>query len=697
MPVAVLQPVLAPAPAPAPPPAQNLLDIDALQVEFRTAHGAVDGAVRVVDGVSLSVRAGEIAALVGESGCGKSVTALAVMGLLARPAARVAGGRIRFGGRDLLQLTEAQMRKLRGREIAMVFQEPMTSLNPVLTIGMQVMEPCLQHLGMGTAAARARAVELLGTVGIPDGARRLGQYPHQLSGGMRQRVMIAMALACRPRLLIADEPTTALDVTVQAEILALLQRLAREQGIGILIVTHNLGVVARYADAVHVMYAGRVQEQGRATDVFARPSHPYTVGLLRSVPRLDQPRRFRLATIDGAPPDLGHPPAGCRFAPRCGMAIARCGTAPEPTELGAGHRAACHRATELAEMGADAVFPEQRPGLPAVRRRAALGEPLLRVAGLRKHFPVPGRDATGGPLVVRAVEDVSFQIHRGETVGLVGESGCGKTTVGRMIVQLTDPTAGEIMRDGLPLRAPGRSWRDDSRATSRIQMVFQDPGGSLNPRLTIGRTLSETSRARHRLTRPHTRQRVAELLDQVGLPAEMAARYPHQLSGGQRQRVGIARALSLEPELIVCDEPVSALDVSIQGQIVNLLRALQEQLNLALLFIAHDLAVVRHISDRVVVMYFGRVVETGDSDSLYAAPLHPYTQALLDAVPVPDPAIEARRRPVVLRGEPPSPLDPPAGCAFHTRCPRAGPECLHAPPPLRAVSPTRAVACFRAA
>jgi len=652
--------------------------------------------VRAVEGLSYKVRPGEVMALVGESGCGKSVSALSVMRLLAKPAGRIVAGRIMFNGRDLLELTEEQMREIRGREISMIFQEPMTSLNPVLTIGFQIMEPLIIHLGMSDEQARERAVELMRLVGIPDGERRLDQYPHQFSGGMRQRVMIAIGLACNPKLIIADEPTTALDVTIQAQILQLMKDLSRDLGIAMVIITHNLGVVARYADRVNVMYAARMVEQGTADDVFDRPRHPYTYGLLRSVPRLDRPRGAKLETIEGLPPNLVSPPQGCRFAPRCAAAIEACRAEQPPfIEIEPGHFSACIRTKELAEKGPQAIGLSEE--IAAEKQDAVVsdGPPLVRVENLTKHFVVSrGSRLFGQPeLVVRAVNDVSFAIQPGQTLGLVGESGCGKTTVGRLVLKLEEATSGAVVFEGTDLTKARHDALKDVRR--RIQVIFQDPYSSLNPRMTIGQIISEPLMVyRMAPNRKAARQRVEELLTQVGLFPYMADRYPHELSGGQRQRVGIARALAMEPKFIVCDEPVSALDVSIQAQVINLLEDLQEQYRLTYLFIAHDLAVVRHISHRIVVMYLGRVMEIADRDSLYENPLHPYTQALLEAVPVPDPKVERAREHTILSGEVPSPLNPPSGCVFRTRCPRATEECKVAVPELRKFGEDHYAACI---
>ena len=675
-----------PGPAGAP-----LLEVRDLHVRFETSRGTV----RAVDGISYTVNRGEIVAIVGESGCGKSVSSLAIMRLLAKTG-RVTQGSITFDGRDLLALSAEEMREIRGRDIAMIFQEPMTSLNPVLSIGEQVMEPLLIHMKMTPDQAKARAVELLSLVGITDGPRRLEQFPHQLSGGMRQRVMIAIGLACNPKLLIADEPTTALDVTIQAQILELMKDLSRRLGIALVIITHNLGIVARYADRVNVMYAARIVEQGSADHVFLEPAHPYAIGLMRSIPRLDVPRGIKLETIEGLPPDLRNPPQGCRFAPRCPYRIEACTqTDPALVTIAPDHASACIRAKEII---AGALVPPQKTQDAGVAASAQNGsEPLLIVDHLKKYFTVKAAGAgflSSATATVKAVDDVSLYVEPGETLGLVGESGCGKTTVGRAVLKLDEATDGAIRFGGADITHASHA---DMRGVRRkIQVIFQDPYSSLNPRMTVGQIIGEPMRV-YKLVdgKKQEHARVEELLTQVGLFPYMAERYPHELSGGQRQRVGIARALALEPTFIVCDEPVSALDVSIQGQIINLLEDLQARLGLSYLFIAHDLAVVRHISDRVAVMYLGRIVELADRDALYAAPQHPYTKALLDAAPVPDPKVERSRAPRALRGEIPSPLTPPSGCVFHTRCPIVGEECRRDVPPLRTLSSGHRVACHK--
>src|SRR5262245_28322939 len=535
-----------------------LLEIEDLNVQFVTSHGTV----RAVENVTYAVRPGEMVAIVGESGSGKSVSALAIMRLLPPGTARITKGSIRFDGRELLTLSDEDMRRIRGRDVAMIFQEPMTSLNPVLKIGLQIMEPLIIHLQMDAAAARARAIELLTLVGITDPDSRLNQYPHQLSGGMRQRVMIAIGLACNPKLLIADEPTTALDVTIQAQILELMKDLSKRLGVSVIIITHNLGIVARYADRVNVMYAARIVESGTAERVFARPLHPYARGLLTAVPRLDRARSAKLATIDGAPPNPLAPPSGCRFRPRCRFAIDKCQEVPPLEAAESGHLVACNRVAEIeaidrASSRSDGVVKASLEGDK---------DAILSIKNARKFFPVRAGFLRRSRLV-RAVNDVSLDIQRGETLGLVGESGCGKSTLGRLVLRLDEPTGGAIRFEGIDLAGLNRGGMIAVR--KKMQVIFQDPYSSLNPRMTVGQIVAEPMRVHGILPRPQIEPRVAELLQLVGLFPYMALRYPHELSGGQRQRVGIARALAVNPDVIVCDEAVSALDVSIQGLVIS--------------------------------------------------------------------------------------------------------------------------------
>ncbi len=681
-------------------PGGELLKVEGLGVEFATE----DGGVKVLSGLSLQVQRGEILAIVGESGSGKSVTALSIMGLLSSNA-QVGAGRVEFDGVDLLRLSEPEMRKLRGGRIGMIFQDPMTALNPVMTIGAQLTESLEIHRKLDRAAAEARAVELLGLVGIPDPKSRLGQYPHQFSGGMRQRVMIAIGLSCDPQLLIADEPTTALDVTIQAQILELMQGLCKRLGVALIVITHNLGVVARYADRVMIMYAGRLMEEGRADQVFANPRHLYTAGLLASVPRLSGDPDARLAAIEGLPPNPKSVPPGCAFAPRCPHSLPACATAGAQYETDVGTISTCVRVTDIAagkiawahpaSVPATAAQPATVAQPAAPKAGAATTEHVIRVENLEKTYTVKA-GWLGKRAHIRAVRDVSFAIGRQETLGLVGESGCGKSTLGKLLLRLEEPTSGRILFGDQDItHASDRALRPFRRHT---QVVFQDPFASLNPHQRIGDIIAEPVRVHGIAKNAREAKETAErLMLDVGLRTDLMTRYPHQLSGGQRQRVGIARALAMEPSFIVCDEAVSALDVSIQAQVVNLLSDLQSKLRLSYLFIGHDLAVVRQIATRVMVMYLGRVVEVADRDEFYNNPQHPYAQLLMAAAPSPDPEREKKYRTVPIHGEPPSPANPPSGCAFRTRCPVVMPQCAEVVPPLVETSPGHHVACLRCA
>ncbi len=662
----------------------SVLEIDGLRTFIKRRNGVV----RAVDGVSFAVEPGETVGLVGESGCGKTMTGLSIMRLLPG-GGFIADGAIRFGGTDLAALNESAMRKVRGNEIGIVFQDPMTSLNPTMTIGHQIAEVVREHRDVSKADAMARAEEVLALVGMPRPAERLAYYPHQLSGGLRQRVMIGIALACEPKLLIADEPTTALDVTIQDQILTLLDDLKDRLGMAVLLITHDMGVIAGRADRVMVMYAGKIVEKASTGLLFGRTRHPYTGALLASIPRLDQPVTHRLYAIQGLPPDLADPPPGCRFAPRCRFADEEC-IASEPVLGGPDldHPYACFH-----PMGPDSPLPPTE----VVDRHGELDESaadsdLLVLDHTVKEFPVTSgalmRRAVG---TVKAVSDVTLSIRRGETLGLVGESGCGKTTIGRMIVALERPTSGRVLFEGQDLGSlSGARLR---QVRKDLQLMFQDPYASLDPRMRVGSILREPLQIQGLGSAAEQRERVADLLREVGLSPRSTELYPHEFSGGQRQRIGLARALALSPKLIVADEPVSALDVSIRSQILNLMRRLQAAHGLTYVVISHDLSVIRYLADQVGVMYLGKLVEVGNSVDIYERPAHPYTHGLLNTIPVPDPEVERAKHGVAVAGELPSAMDPPSGCRFRTRCPLAQDICAAEEPPLRAFGGEHKAAC----
>ncbi|RMG30488.1 MAG: ABC transporter ATP-binding protein [Gammaproteobacteria bacterium] len=665
---------------------EPLLEVQDLQVRI----GRGPRAVRAVDGVSFVLHRGETFALLGESGCGKSMTALSIMRLLPRPAGRIVGGSVRLDGQDLLDLPERDMRQVRGGRIAMIFQEPMTSLNPVLTVGQQIAEVLALHKGLRGRAAESRVRELLDAVGIPDSARRMKEYPHQLSGGMKQRVMIAMALAGEPELLIADEPTTALDVTIQAQVLELLQSLQARYHMALLLITHDLGVVAGMADRLAVMYAGQLVEQATRADFFREPLHPYGRKLFEALPEMDK-RGRPLTVIPGTVPPLDRPFTGCPFAPRCDYRMARCEAEPPPLHRIDGREVRCH--LYGGEVHVPPAPERTAPDRPRARRRSDARSPetpLLEVRGLKVHFPIRRgllRRTVGH---VHAVDGVDLRIGQGQTLALVGESGCGKTTAGKAILQLLRPTAGSVRFDGTELtRLRGEALR---RRRREFQIIFQDPYSSMNPRMMIRDIVEEGMRAQGiGRTARERHARARDLLLRVGLREEHLDRYPHEFSGGQRQRICIARALAVEPRLIVCDEPTSALDVSVQAQILNLLSELQRDFGLAYLFITHNLSVVGYLADRVAVMYLGRLVEEGPVAGVLEAPLHPYTEALISAVPRIDP--EQRREIIRLEGDLPSPTRPPSGCHFHPRCPKAQPICARSYPEQRELRPGHWVKC----
>jgi len=647
-----------------------VLSVRNLTVDFAGAGRAVP----VVRGVDFDVYANEVLCIVGESGSGKSVTSLAVTGLLP-PTAR-ASGSVVMNGVEVIGAEPETLRQMRGRDVGFIFQDPTTTLNPVLPVGRQITEGQVAHGLLARSAANDRAVELLREVDIADPEGRVTQFPHQFSGGMRQRAVIAMAMAGRPQLIIADEPTTALDVTVQAQVLAVLARRQAETGSAVILITHDLGVVAEVADRVAVMYAGRIVETASVAEIFRNPRHPYTRALLKSVPRIDG-SSGRLDPIPGQPPVASALPSGCAFHPRCALANGRAPcieTEPALRMVGAGQLAACHFAEETPRADAPASVHVTAGAAPAP------AEPLLVVDDLKVHFPVKSSILRRTIGWVRAVDGVSLSVRPGETVSLVGESGCGKTTTGRTIMGLLHATGGDV-------RFAGKSVvgleRGDMRVARRqMQYIFQDPYASLNPVLTVAEIVAEPLRIHGLFDEAGGEGWIGELFDMVGLSRTMLTRYPSEFSGGQKQRIGIARALALKPKLLILDEPVAALDVSIQAQVINLLQDLQKELGLAYLFIAHNLSVVRHISDRVAVMYLGRIVEEASRDDLYERPTHPYTQSLLSAAPVPDPAQRNSWRRIVLQGEIPNPAKPPSGCTFHPRCFRATAKCREVAPVL---------------
>ncbi|MFD7596329.1 dipeptide ABC transporter ATP-binding protein [Kitasatospora sp. NPDC059812] len=653
-----------------------VLSVRDLSVSFPSEAGPVEA----VRGIGFDLLPGRTLGIVGESGSGKSATALAVMGLLP-PTARL-GGRILLGGRDLAAMDDKGLSRVRGQDIGMVFQDPMSALTPIFSVGRLLSQALRVHRELSKKDAWEQAVELLDLVGIPDPRERAKSFPHEFSGGMRQRVVIALAIANKPSVLVADEPTTALDVTVQAQILDVLRLAQRETGAGLVLITHDLGVVAGHADDVAVMYAGRIVEHASVDELFRRPTMPYTARLLASVPTVDSGVERPLIPVGGEPPSLVGLPGGCPFAPRCAVALDVCRTtepaltepaltAPALTAPGGQHghvgHVACHRAQEIADgtldpAGRAAAVPPARAG-----ERTA-GEVVLRVEDLVKTFPV-----TKGALLKRrvgtlhAVNHVSFELRAGETLGLVGESGSGKTTTLREVLRLRAPEGGRIEVAGTDV-ATLRSAAQVRELRRDVQIVLQDPTDALDPRLTVFDLLAEPLQAAG-ADRTAIQARVTRLLDLVGLDRTLGDRFPAALSGGQRQRVGIARALAREPKILALDEPLSALDVSVQAEIINLLARLKRELGLAYLLVAHDLAVVRYVSDRIAVMYLGHIVESGATEEIFARPRHPYTQALLSAIPVPDPERERHRERIVLAGEQPSATRLPEGCVFVDRCP----------------------------
>lgn len=670
---------------------EHLLEIKNIETCFKT-----DGQlVKAVDGVSMYLDPGEIIGIVGESGSGKSVTMMSMLQLISSPG-KITGGEVYIQGEDKNMLEygpdSEQMRHMRGGKVSMIFQEPMTSLNPVLTIGYQIQENIMEHLHFSKEEAKKKAIEMLKLVNIPDAEERFNYYPQQFSGGMRQRIMIAMAMSSEPTVLVADEATTALDVTTQAQLLEMLRDIAKKTNTALVIVTHNLGIVARFAERIYVMYSGSVVEMTDTKRLFANPEHPYTRALLRAIPRLDDPKDRVLIPIEGLPPNPASRPSYCPFYDRCEYHMDKCRECSKPqlAELETGHFAACHLTEEEKAAKAREIASKETKKAPKI---IAKDELCLDVKNVKKYFPIYSglmRKKTGE---VKAIEDICFYARKGETLGIVGESGCGKTTLARCIMRVYQPEDGEIIFNGTDIA----KFNDRQMYPFRrkIAMIFQDPFSSLDPRQTAESIVGE-SLLLHKLVKNKAEYdaRVDELFRIVGLDPALKYRVPHEFSGGQRQRIGIARALSSEPDMIICDEPISALDVSIQAQIINLLEELQAKLGLTYLFIAHDLAVVKHISTRILVMYLGRVVEIAECDELYSNTLHPYTRTLLSAVPVADPVVEESRERIPIRGEVPSLTKRPEGCPFHDRCPNATERCRKEVPALKNVGNGHEVACF---
>ena len=649
-----------------------LLQIKDLHTDIEIRNGVV----RALSGVDLHVNPGETLGIVGESGSGKTMTALSLMGLLPQ-GGKVSSGSIILDGQELTKMPLHLKRKMRGTKVGMIFQDPLTSLNPTMKIGLQVCEPLRVHEKLSKRAALARAVEILKRVGMPRPEVVINNYPHQLSGGMRQRVMIAMALVCKPRILIADEPTTALDVTTQMQILDLIDELRDEYKMGVILITHDLGVVAGHTDRVAVMYAGRIVETAPTKTLFTEPKHRYTSSLMAALPERALAAGTKLFSIPGAPPSLTNLPKGCRFAARCLWATDECRAGYPELNGDENHTFSCFHPVQEGDESPAVLQAMMDSGKAedAVDSTGQIShEVLLDVKEASRVYESAGsgffkRDKG----VVSAVDRVSITVNKGETYGLVGESGCGKSTVGRLIAGLESPSGGAIELDGRDLAK--LKGRDAVRIHRDVQMMFQDSYAAMDPRMRIDQILAEPMSIQKTGNARQIAERIMEILEQVGLTEEILDRYPHEFSGGQLQRIGFARSLTLAPDLIVADEPVSALDVSVQAQVLNLMKDLQQELGLSYLFISHDLAVVQYMADRIGVMYLGRIVEEGPAHEVVKNPKHPYTKALIDSIPVPDPEFQHDESAIKLTGEPPSAVNPPEGCRFRPRCPFAGEEC----------------------
>lgn len=655
----------------------TLLDVKDLTVDFKTKKGLLTA----IEDVFLSIKENETVCLVGESGSGKSVVAKTIMRLIDYDSGMIKSGQIQFQTSDLARLPTNELNKIRGKKIAMIFQEPSAAFDPVFTIGFQLTETIRKHTKLSNKQAWSKGISLLKQVGLSEPETRMKQYPNELSGGMLQRAMIAMALSCDPDLLIADEPTTALDVTIQAQIIQLLQQIKKERKMSILLITHNLGVAAQLADRIVVMYAGKIVEEATIEELFEKPYHPYSRGLLQSIPKENQETLY---SIEGTMPSLANMPRGCRFSSRCSFATEKCHReSPTLKELN-GRKTACWHVNELIQKK-EWLEQDTHTKQLVPRDYDVNADTLIEIQALSKFYPLKQSRRK-----LKAVNQVSFSIKTGEVFGLVGESGSGKSTLGRTILQLEKLTAGNVVFKGQSLtKLKGAQMR---KMRKNMQMVFQDPFGSINPRWTIGEVLSEPIKTHYKnLSKKEIEDRVRELLQLVGLNPDWVSRYPHEFSGGQRQRIGIARAISINPSFILADEAVSALDVSVQAQIINLLTDLQQSMGLTVLFIGHDLNVVRHISDRIGVMYLGKLVEIAPSDMLFNEPLHPYTGGLIQSIPG-----AGNRQQHMIMGEIPSPSNPPSGCAFRTRCPLATELCKREEPVFKEQKMGHFVACHYA-